>query len=297
MTGPERVATPLNAERAATSAVFGRLLAVIVALLEGPKGRVELARAVGTPARHPDAVGRDVDTLRQAGIQVSKTRGHPYSLTPDSVPLLVDPKEANAIMVALAWAQQAKLPESEALASLIARIPVGIRRQCTETGMTTVGENVVAYQQHAATIAALRRAIARHRRVRLHYRKPGGQAEPRSLDVARLLWVEGTLIYQGWCQDLGTERPWEGVRDFRVDRIERVETLATTWSRSELPDFEYQFRLPAARRYLKQDFPSGCVQDQPDGSFVVSSGIQTCWGAPLRLAIWCGSGGTGASRI
>jgi predicted DNA-binding transcriptional regulator YafY len=106
--------------------------------------------------------------------------------------------------------------------------------------------------------------------VRLWYRKPSAEVEPRVIHAAELVWVEGTLVYRGFGFKPLDPTATPVVRDFRIDRIERLEVLPSPWAYLEIPTLRFSFRLPAEWRYLAADFAPRAITWEPDGAFVVT---------------------------
>lgn len=259
-----------SAPRAKNTVVWKRLLAAVEALLTGPLGRADIAREVGEPDRDPDAVTRDIKTLRDAGFDIADARGRSYELGIASVPLWITPDEAASLIAAQGLAERAAMPEAHTLAALIARVPQKVRAACGPQAIAAFGDIVVDYKASESHIRVLRSAIARRRMVKLYYQAPGLEAEWRTVDAARLVWVEGTLVFQGITFPLRSAQPWQDVRDFRVDRIRTIDVLEQVWQATTVPTFKFTFRLPAKRAYLKSDFPRDAVMDDEGGDFCVT---------------------------
>lgn len=259
-----------STQRSANGAIFKRLIEMIGPLLVGPQSRIDLARAVDAPDRDPDAVGRDVRALRTAGFAITDTRGKPYELDVATLPLWVTPSEMASLIAAQGLATQAKMPEATVLACLLRRIPPAVRAACSPQATAMLGDQAVDYQAAEGIVRVLRAAIARKRMVRVLYKPPNKAADWRLVDAARLVWVEGTLIFQGLQLPVCSDKQWQDVRDFRVDRIQTVEVREQVWQYPEVPTFRYAFRLPAERDYLTSDFPPQAIRFEPDGSFVVT---------------------------
>lgn len=245
-------------------------MAAVGAMLTGPQTRLELAKAMGEPDRALDAVTRDVKSLREAGFEIDDARGKSYELGVASVPLWVTPEETASLIAAQGLAERAGMPEAQTLAALIARVDPLVRAACGPQAVAMFGDLVVDFRAAEGIIRKLRTAIARGRLVRLYYQAPGSEAEWRVVDAARLVWVEGTLVFQGLTLPLDAEQAWQDVRDFRVDRIRVVDVSDQAWKHREVPTFRFTFRMPKKRAYLKSDFPPDAIADEPEGSFLVT---------------------------
>ncbi len=245
-------------------------MAAVGAMLTGPQTRLDLAKSMGEPERALDAVTRDVKSLREAGFEIDDARGKSYELGMASVPLWVTPDETASLIAAQGLAERAAMPEAQTLAALIARVPALVRAACGPQAIAMFGDLVVDFRAYEGNIRKLRSAIARGRMVKVYYQAPASEAEWRAVDAARLVWVEGTLVFQGLTLPIGSEQPWQDVRDFRVDRIRALDVLDDPWQHQAVPTFRFTFRLPRKRAYLKSDFPPDAVSDDSDGSYLVT---------------------------
>lgn len=253
------------------SNVLWRALRIVEHLLVAPRNRQELAEGLGEPERDLDALSRDVATCRAAGLAILKTRGRkPYELDIASLPLWVTPEEYEILHRALELACQAKMMGATTMAALLARVPSAVKSAALAPEGPQLAEQVVDYEPFLETRRRLELAIARKRSVRISYRKPGKPPEIRTVHAARLIWVEGTLVFRGCAPRQRDLDPWKSVRDFRVDRIEAVDVLPSPWPDSEIPMISFSFRLPADYAYLASDFHPSCVTWEPEGAFIVT---------------------------
>lgn len=259
-----------QAGKSPRSNVLGRFIRIINHLLVAPRTRQELAEALGEPERDLDALSRDIATCREAGLRFLNNKGQPYKLDSASLPLWVTPEEYESLHGALMLANQAKMTGASTIAALLARVPAEVKASCLTDEGPLLSEPVVNYEPHLETIKRLKEAIARQRSIRLTYRKPGKEPESRTVHAARLIWVEGSLVYRGLAPKPDDPDPWKVVRDFRVDRIEAVEVLPSPWPDADIPMLSFSFRLPKEFSYLASDFHPSCVTWKPDGSFVVT---------------------------
>jgi proteasome accessory factor C len=130
-------------------------------------------------------------------------------------PLRLTTAEATALLVALRT-----LGEAPGIVDTAAvrRATAKIERAVGDAGLTTVAVDLT--REEEATTAAVRTALEQRRALRIRYYTAGRDAvSQRVIDPMRLLLVEGRGYLEAWC------RRAEGVRLFRLDRVEDVERL------------------------------------------------------------------------
>jgi proteasome accessory factor C len=131
-------------------------------------------------------------------------------------PLRLTTAEATALLVALRTL--ADLPGVVDTAA-VRRATVKIERAVGDAGTSAVAVDLTR-EEEAATVA-VREALAGGKALRIRYYTAGRDAvSQRTIDPMRLLIVEGRGYLEAWC------RRAEGVRLFRLDRVEDVEVLA-----------------------------------------------------------------------
>ncbi|WP_219419162.1 helix-turn-helix transcriptional regulator, partial [Pseudonocardia nigra] len=130
-------------------------------------------------------------------------------------PLRLTTAEATALLVALRTLGDVPgVVDTAAVRRAIAKI----ERAVGDAGLAGVAVDVAT--DAAATTAAVREALAAGRALRIVYYTAGRDAvSQRTIDPMRLLIVEGRGYLEAWC------RRAEGVRLFRLDRVEDVEVL------------------------------------------------------------------------
>ena len=128
-------------------------------------------------------------------------------------PLRLSGAEATALVVALrALAEMPGVADAGAVRRALAKIEAA----AGQADGVVVG---LATREEAA-LAAVRDALDHHRALRIRYYTASRDAVgERTVDPMRLLLVEGRSYLEAWC------RCAEGVRLFRLDRIEHVVTL------------------------------------------------------------------------
>jgi proteasome accessory factor C len=138
-------------------------------------------------------------------------------------PLRLGRDEALALIVALrTLADIPGLTERDALDRTLAKLEDAISSAAAPT-VQAASERIqvdMAEGTEAATLAALRDALARKRRVHLRYLVPArDESTARDVDPMRLTSAEGRWYFEGWCHRS------DAVRLFRLDRIEEVSVL------------------------------------------------------------------------
>lgn len=242
---------------------FRRLMGIVIALLARPRSREELAAMGEGEPRDPSSVTRDINVLRNMGWNIPK-RG-PYRIDSRDVPLLVNPDEAAVLVGAAKVAHRSGMPGDRVLQRLVERIPGEILDSMPASADVLVQQAVANYQVHEDKLTQIRRALGQGRQLRIVYQPPW-HAKPyeERLDAARLLWIEGSQILFAWCPDRGP-----ATREFRIDRILRVEITRQVWTLACPPFFEYKYRiLPGLA--IAYDPPSDhrAVEERSDGSIV-----------------------------
>jgi proteasome accessory factor C len=149
-------------------------------------------------------------------------------------------------------------------------------------------------------LPVVRQALERSRRLHLGYHVPGrDEVTERDVDPMRLLLVEGRSYLEAWC------RRAEGVRLFRLDRVERVGLLDAP---AEIPagaaprdvsqglfrpgpdDLLVTLALRPGAAWVADYHPCESVQDSGDGGLVVRLRTgDTAW--VRRLALRLGTSG------
>ena len=130
-------------------------------------------------------------------------------------PLRLTTAEATALLVALRTL--AELPGVVDTAA-VRRATVKIERAVGDAGVGGVAVEITRAEE--AATAAVREALAGGRAMRIVYYTAGRDAvSQRTIDPMRLLIVDGRGYLEAWC------RRAEGVRLFRLDRVEDVSVL------------------------------------------------------------------------
>jgi proteasome accessory factor C len=198
-------------------------------------------------------------------------------------PLRLTAAEATALLVALrALADTPGIADSDAVRRAVAKLESAVG-SAVPSGVVVgrIAEGAGGYSggdgepELAELRATVRGALERGHALRLRYYTASRDAiSDRTVDPMRLLLVEGRSYLEAWC------RRAEGVRLFRLDRIDSVEELDE--AAAPPPDavprdvsdglFRPGAEQPAAELLLSQDarwvaeyYPVEEVRDLPDG--------------------------------
>jgi proteasome accessory factor C len=203
-----------------------RLLSLVPYLLAHPGVRVDQAAAdFGVSEKQ---LRRDLELLWMCGlpgygpgdlVDLSFS-GETVTVTEDAGmrrPLRLTTAEATALLVALrALADVPGMVDTDVVRRAVAKIESAVGA-VAEPGGVAVG--LTAREQE--TTAAVRAALDRGRALRIRYYTASRDVVgERTVDPMRLLLVEGREYLEAWC------RSAEGVRLFRLDRIDEVTELA-----------------------------------------------------------------------
>jgi len=211
---------PSTAER------MTRLLALVPYLQARPDG-VRLADAAGDFGVTEAQLRRDLDLLWVCGLP-----GHgpgdliDLAFEGDRVrvtftagmvrPLRLSTDEAVALIVALRTLLELPgLAEGEAVSRALAKVSAAAGHPAEVRAPV-----VVSVDAREQSLSVVRDGLERRRALHLHYYVPSrDERTERTVDPMRLLLVDGHWYLEAWC------RGAEGVRLFRLDRIDSVDVL------------------------------------------------------------------------
>lgn len=208
-----------------TPAQLSRLLALVPYLLSHPgtaiadvaaefgiseqrlRQELDLLWVCGLPGHGPGDLidfsfeGDTVSVIESAGVD------RPLRLTVD---------EALALVVALrALAETPGLLARDAVARALAKV-----EQAAGNSALPAGRVEVAVEGQERVLPVVQQALDERRRLHLSYYVPArDETTDRDVDPMRVLVVEGRTYLEAWC------RRTEGLRLFRLDRVESVELL------------------------------------------------------------------------
>ena len=212
----------------------------VLALLEILQARgavtgTELARELGV---HGRTLRRYISALEELGIPVMSDRGRfgGYRLVPGYKlpPMLFGDDEALALSLGLLAARGLGLADAApAIASAQAKLervmPADLRRRVRAVD-ETIALDLARHQQAAGDSGVLRvlsTAAQSRQCVRLHYRSAQRADSERAFDPYGLAWRAGRWYAVGHCHLRN------GLRSFRLDRIESVVPLPQSFGRPE----------------------------------------------------------------
>ena len=202
-----------------------RLLALVPYLLARPGVRLsEVAAAFGVTE---DRLRKDLNLLWVCGLPGHgpgdlidvEFEGDTVTLTePAGVtrPLRLTVDEALALVVALrTLAETPGLDERDAVDRALAKVELAAGAAAGPASRVEV-----SLEGEQRVLPVVQRALEQSRRLHLSYHVPGrDETTERDVDPMRLLLVEGRSYLEAWC------RRAEGVRLFRLDRVQEVELL------------------------------------------------------------------------
>ena len=210
-----------------------RVLAILELLQSrGRASGAEIAQHLGVDGR---TVRRYIAALEDLGIPITTERGRggAYLLVAGFKlpPMMFTDDEALALAVGLRAARglgltQAPTAVASARAKLERVMPGNLKRHLRSIDETVALEfSTPAGTNDSAALAALSDAARTETRVKLSYRSADGTQTERGVDPYGLAYRSGRWYVVGMCHMRG------GLRSFRLDRVERVESLAATFSR------------------------------------------------------------------
>lgn len=278
-----------------------RLLALVPYLLARPG--VEVVTAAADFGVTEAQLRRDLELLWVCGLPGHgpgdlidlSFEGETVTVTYDagmSRPLRLNSDEALALVVALrTLAEVPGLQGRDAVARALAKIE-------SAAGRTAAAADAVAVrlETEESVLTVVQQSLDEKRAVHLvYYGAIRDQTTERVVDPMRLLLVEGRSYLEGWC------RQAEGVRVFRLDRIEEVRLLdepAAAPPHATPRDLSaglYQpapehplvtLRLTPAARWVADYYPCEQVRDHPGGVVEVDLHVaDTRWLRQLLLRL------------
>lgn len=210
----------------------GRVLALLERVQEHPGLTApQLADELDVSER---TARRYVATLQELGIPVEASRGKygGHHLRPGyrMPPLMLSTDEAVALTLALAAMRgagtNADAPPARALGKLLRALPrgVGDRVQDVLAAVTPPSDGWLATSAPDPGLLGLVAAgVVGHRRCRIRHRADNGVITEREINPYGVAVVRGRCYVHGWCH-LRRAR-----RTFRMDRVEQVTLLTTTF--------------------------------------------------------------------
>ena len=261
-----------------------RLLAIVLELQGRRYTRAsELADRFEITVR---TVYRDILALCEAGVPVVSTPGYGYTLPPGYFlpPLMLTADEACGLLLGTAFvADQVDAPYKQAVEAAgkkIGKLLPDATRQEVESLLDTLrfmGRPSTPDPDLEGRLTTIRQAIAARAVLRLTYHARRGESGIRDVEPHGLVCVNGLWILQAYC------RSRQGVRHFRLERIDAVERLDERFSRREgltvrrsrpIEFGPVEIRVlfePAVARWARENRPLGFIGEEarPDGVVMI----------------------------
>jgi len=278
-----------------------RLLALVPYLLARPG--VRLADVATTFGVTEDRLRKDLNLLWICGlpghgpgdlIDVEFEGETVTMLEPAGVtrPLRLTVDEALALVVALrALAQTPGLSEHDAVARTLVKV-----ERAAGAAAGPAGRVEVSVEGEQRVLPVVQAALDQRRRLHLTYHVPArDETTERDVDPMRLLIQDGYTYLEAWC------RLAEGVRTFRLDRVEDVQPLdlpaepppgaeqrdiSQGLFRPGPDDLLVTLALRPAAAWVADYHPCESVVEAPDGNLVVRLRARdTSWVRRLALRL------------
>jgi predicted DNA-binding transcriptional regulator YafY len=250
--------------------VATRLISIILMLQRrGMLKAGELAEELGVSER---TVHRYMGMLDEMGIPIYSERG-PYggfSLVRGYKlpPLVFTPEEATALylgseLVKDIWGASYHDAVVAATAKLDNVLPEDLLQevQRAQRGLVVTGWMRRDYDPWAPILDNLRRCVARRRQVRLVYRSFRQETTARTVDPYALALQWGNWYLAAYCHLR------DGLRTFRVDRIDQVEPTGETFDVP--PDFDARAYLQRMTAQRPETFHRIAVRFEPEVAHIV----------------------------
>jgi predicted DNA-binding transcriptional regulator YafY len=191
-----------------------------------PVAGAVLAEELGVSLR---TLYRDMASLQAQGVPVEGEAGLGYLLRPGYFlpPMTLGEDETEALVLGAKWVTGHSDPRlAAAAATLLARIRAVLPPD-RAAAMDTTGFVVPAYAdppQAGATLAAIREAMRRERKLRIAY-DDGSRRTERTVWPVSIAFFERARVLAAWCELR------DGFRHFRTDRIAALEALPERFPR------------------------------------------------------------------
>ncbi|KGE17136.1 helix-turn-helix transcriptional regulator [Paenibacillus wynnii] len=231
-----------------------RLLAIILELQR--KGMQRAEDLAGTFETSIRTIYRDVQALSEAGVPVIGAPGMGYSLMEGYFlpPVSFTADEAVTLLIGIDFVEQQFDADYRAKAmagrsKIEAVLPENVRLESLRIreGMKIISKSRRINKTNAELLGSLREAIQGKRKVRMIYAKvkPDASEDPRmsrEIDPYGLVFINGGWILVAFCHVR------QGLRHFRVSRIQSLELLKETFILAE--DFQLHSYKPIDDRNL-----------------------------------------------
>lgn len=173
---------------------------------------------------------RDIATLQAQGADIQGEPGLGYVLRPGFTlpPLMFSADEIEALVLGSRWvARRAEDPRlgdaaANALSKITAVLPDEMRDTVDGSSLLVGGGEVIPAQ---VDLSAIRLAIREQKKLVIAYRNAGGTATERTIWPFAIGFFDRVRVVIGWCE-LRVD-----YRNFRLDRIDRMEVLPERYPR------------------------------------------------------------------
>lgn len=246
---------------------------------------LQLLFLCGTPGHLPDDL-----------IEASWDEGRVHIANADTIarPLRLGRDEAVALIVALrALAQVPGVASHDAIDRALAKLEAAAGEAARDTEQITVDLSADD-ERVQELLGQVREGLDRNRRLHLRYLVASrDESTERDVDPMRVLSVEGRWYLEAWCHRS------EGVRTFRLDRIEELRVLdvdgtppeqarprevTSRMFQSTPDDLAVELLLTPRAAWVAENFPVESVERRDDGSTVVV--LRTAQPQWVRRLVW-----------
>lgn len=223
----------------------------------------------GTPGYYPhDLIDFDADSYDRGVIRLTESRGM-------TRPLRLGTREAVTLVAALTAMVEDLGPTLDPERAAVLRSALG--KLTAATGEAAGAVDVrLAVDGRPDVVAAIRRALAEGRRLRIRYVNASDVASERDVDPLRLMTSDERSYLLAWCLRAGDER------QFRLDRVVDARVLderadahpgagrgATAEFRPDPSGDVVTLHLRSQGRWVAETVPVEEVRNLPDGTFEV----------------------------
>ncbi len=192
-----------------------------------PVTAAQLAAQLSVSVR---TVYRDIQTLTELGARIDGDAGVGYVLRAGFFlpPLMFGEDEIEALVLGARWVQgQGDAELARAAEAVLAKIatasPRDLRDRMADSGL--FAPRVVTPAPDAQSLAAIRSAMRRERKLHIGYTDAAGTDTQRVIWPVALGYFEGARVVAAWCELRGD------FRHFRLDRIVALQVMEALFPR------------------------------------------------------------------
>jgi predicted DNA-binding transcriptional regulator YafY len=213
-----------------------RLNALLIHLQGKPRVTMaELEERFGMVRR---TLFRDIRALMDAGVPIGGDAGAGYFIVEGYhlPPVVFDKNEATALLMGAKFVEKNADPQTaQAFAQAMYKVKA-VLRMSDKDFLDSLDRHVTVMARPQAEtdrhLAAIQTAIANHRVIAMNYQRPYHD-DPTLREVEPL----GLVFYAAHWHLVGYCRMRQALRDFRTDRMQRVEVRAETFDPATHPDY------------------------------------------------------------